>query len=314
MRPSIFWNRVAIKRVGVVAGVAVCALFAYTLAPTLAAPAGADPTPTTTAPASAGSQAQGGGARLERLYGQEQKLLAAQKTRLDTANSVVTRAQDRINTLKGRGIDTSKIEAALSAFKSAVASAQTDYDSAKGLLDAHAGFDGNGNVTDMAQARNTVKSVGEAERQFHQTAREAATDLRQAVRIGRIDLGLKSEQARLAVEQKRLDQANALVGKAQDRINALKGQGKDTSALETALSSFKNALGSAQTSLNSAKSTLDAHTGFDANGNVTDEAQARATLQAAGNSEQQFRQTVRQALSDVRKALQQYRADNKPQQ
>src|SRR5512133_3071806 len=100
MRPSIFSNKVAIKRVGVAAGLAVCALFAYTLAPTLAAPVGADPTPTPTTPANAAQRAQKVDARLEKLYQREQKVLAAQKNRLDKANDLATRAQDRINTLK----------------------------------------------------------------------------------------------------------------------------------------------------------------------------------------------------------------------
>ncbi|MCL5959687.1 MAG: hypothetical protein M1358_10315, partial [Chloroflexi bacterium] len=104
-----------------------------------------------------------------------------------------------------------------------------------------------------------------------------------------------------------------LAAKVQSYIDNQKAKGKDTSSLETALANFKAAVATAQSDYDTAKSTLDARAGFDANGEVTDIAQARSTVQTAGKAERQFHQTMRKATVDLRKALRQYRQANRPE-
>ena len=124
--------------------------------------------------------------RLERLLKREQTVLQNEAKRLQQAATVETKLQDRINDLKGKGKDTSALEKALADFKAAIATAQSDYDTAKTTLDAHAGFGSNGEVLDIKQARQTILAAGKAERQFHQTVRKAARELRREVRQYRL--------------------------------------------------------------------------------------------------------------------------------
>jgi len=125
--------------------------------------------------------------RLERLLKREQNVLVNEQKRLTRAGEIATRVQNYIDNQKAKGKDTSELEAALADFNAAVASAHEDYETAKRILDAKAGFDENGKVVDPAQARETVRAAGKAEREFHQTMRKAVRQLRIAIRQYRHD-------------------------------------------------------------------------------------------------------------------------------
>lgn len=308
MKLSLPSSRHSLTRVAAI-GVATFVLLASAIVPVLAAPSEADPP---TAPTAAAGPARDTGERLERLYQHEQKLLAAEQKRLERLNDLISRAQGRIDALKDRGRDVSRLQAALSAFKTAVANARGDFDTAKGALDAHSGFGPNGEVTDASQARSTLKTAGDAMRRFHQALKGAVAELQKALRLSGLAGRLTAEEARLGGEAKRLDQANNLVDKIQARIDALNGKGRDTSGLVSALNTFKDSVSTAKGDYDSAKATLDAHAGFDAGGQVTDPSQARSTLQSAQNAMQQFRKTLRQALVDLHKAIHGFRASSAP--
>ena len=129
----------------------------------LITPAGS--TPATPAPANpAAPQANGAVAiaRLERLYKVEQGVLERQATVLSNAERLISRAENIVQRLKARGLDTSKLEAALKDLKADLAQAQTDHDQAAGILATHAGFDAQGKVTDRQLARQTVVDAGKA--------------------------------------------------------------------------------------------------------------------------------------------------------
>ena len=175
MRLSILSTKRSRVGASLAAGVAACALFALAMGPALAAPAGADPTPT---PTSGPTRAQKVDERLATLYQREQKLLSAQKNRLDKSSDAVGKAQARIDQLNGKGKDTSLLATGLSDFKAAIGVAQGEYNTAKSALDTHAGFDANGSVTDVSQARSTLRTAGDSMRQFHQTVKQALQDLR----------------------------------------------------------------------------------------------------------------------------------------
>lgn len=122
------------------------------------------------------------GARLERLLQREINWLAGQANHLAKASEVAARTQEFIDKAQGEGKDTGALEAGLAAFQAEVAEAQAAHDEAQALLDARAGFDADGKVTDAPLARQTVADAGQALREGHFILRQAERDLRQAVR------------------------------------------------------------------------------------------------------------------------------------
>jgi hypothetical protein len=119
---------------------------------------------------------------LQNIYQREQTWLSGQSNTLTDANTIAVNMQNWINTLKGQGQDTSGLEAALAAFQGQVATAQTAHDMASSILSAHAGFDGNGQVTDRAQAASTLRQAYKSLLDAHLTLVSAAVNLRLAVR------------------------------------------------------------------------------------------------------------------------------------
>jgi hypothetical protein len=120
--------------------------------------------------------------RLEKTLQREQLALARLLVRLERATSRTTKIQKVIDNQKSKGKDTTALVAALASYNTSIASARTQYDTAKGLLDAHAGFGANGQVTDGAQARDAVKAVAQAEMKVRKTLREANRGLLQVAR------------------------------------------------------------------------------------------------------------------------------------
>ena len=152
---------------GLVAGLAL--LPAHAAEPAVGSPdSGTPPGPLNTA--------------LSNLYQREQNWLSGQSNTLTDANTIAVNAQNWINTLKGQGKDTAALEAALAAFNGQVVSAQTTHDTASGVLSAHAGYDGSGQVTDRAQAATTLRQAYQSLQQAHLTLVSAAVNLRLAVR------------------------------------------------------------------------------------------------------------------------------------
>lgn len=122
------------------------------------------------------------GAGLTYACQQEKLFLEAQQNRIDFSGQVATQAQTWIDTLKSNGKDTSALETALAAFNTGVATTQTQHNTAQGVYDAKAGFDGSCNVTDRTQARTTVETVRDDLRIAHRTISDASLAFRLAVR------------------------------------------------------------------------------------------------------------------------------------
>lgn len=82
--------------------------------------------------------------------------------------------------------------------------------------------------------------------------------------------------------QTSLDKARTTdVANAQAYIDKLKADGKDASAVEAALATFKTKIDEAQAKHDAAKAILDVHDGFDADGNVVDVEKALDSAGAA---------------------------------
>jgi hypothetical protein len=117
----------------------------------------------------------------------------------------------------------------------------------------------------------------------------------------------------LGHQSERFPKLEERTGKIRARIDELKGRGKDTSALEAALASYEGKVGEAQVLHDEAVATLSTHTGFDADGKVTDAAAARETLKSAGEKMREAHRLLRPALEELLKALREFRRDNRPQ-
>ena len=293
----------------VFSSLAVCALM---LGSAWLAPAASAFAATATPPAANADANQ----RLQKAFQAEQTWLSQQSDNLSKANDAVAKVQAWINTKKSQGLDTSAVEAALSTYQTQIATAQLSHDTAAGILGGHAGFDGSGNVTDASQARQTVTSARQSLSDAHGVLVQAGKDLRAAVNLFR---GTQVQQNRLTREQKwlseqqaNLDKANGVVSKVQTYITNQKAQGQDTSPLEAALATYQKQLTTAQASHTTAANLLSAHAGFDNNGNVTNQDQARQTLTDAHQALSDAHLTLVQAGTDLRKALNDYRQAHKP--
>ena len=81
----------------------------------------------------------------------------------------VAKVQKLIDRAKANGKDVSAVQAALDTFKIAVKKAQPIYESVKGLINSHQGFDTNGKVTDPEKAEETVKAMHEKLKEIHES-------------------------------------------------------------------------------------------------------------------------------------------------
>lgn len=73
----------------------------------------------------------------------------------------VAKIQDRINKIAESGKDVTALQAALDAFEAAALKAKPTYESIKGIVNSHQGFDANGKVTDAEKAKSTLRELGE---------------------------------------------------------------------------------------------------------------------------------------------------------
>jgi small-conductance mechanosensitive channel len=137
------------------------------------------PSPTTPAgQASPARQAE----RIEQAYQRALKALDAQAKRLAGAGDRVQKLAEHIAGLKSQGKDTTALEEALAEFKTVLKDAHTTHDTAASMLKTHPGFDANGKVTDLQQARETVRASDQLLSEVHRDLRPSIRDLLRAVR------------------------------------------------------------------------------------------------------------------------------------
>ena len=121
------------------------------------------------------------GSRLELVCRETRRLLEGQQDRLTFANDIANKTQTWIDELKGQGKDTAALESALAAYRTAIASAQSQHDSAQNTFNTQAGFDGNCKLTDRDLARTTLRTVGDGLRAAHRTIADGGRTFRRAV-------------------------------------------------------------------------------------------------------------------------------------
>ncbi|MEI8307697.1 MAG: hypothetical protein WCF99_11615 [Chloroflexales bacterium] len=110
------------------------------------------------------------------------------------------------------------------------------------------------------------------------------------------------------------DQRLTRMGTFADRVAAVitkaQAKGKDTTAIEQALATFRQQLTSARADWQTASSALVNHTGFDAQGKVTDAVAASATVKTARETMVQVHTTMEGAVKTLRTALKTFRKAN----
>lgn len=112
-------------------------------------------------------------------------------------------------------------------------------------------------------------------------------------------------------QEERLAGADDRIVDFEERIAGLKAEGKDVTALEEAVAAYAGAVNEAKALNGDAAAILQAHAGFDADGNVVDAAAAKETLKSAGEKLRAAVKDLRPSLREVLRVLREYRRDNR---
>jgi len=260
---------------------------------------------------------------LAKTYKNEQDWLTRQQANLGKANGAITRIQDLIGKAQAKGLDTSDLASAFATFQSQVAAAQASNNSAASALSAHNGFDAGGGVTDAAAASQTVKDANQALQAGATLLTQATSDLQAAVgaweqanRGKLLDQDLqkayKDDQDWFSLQTDNLKTADDAVAMVQDLISGAQSRGRDTSALQAALTAYQSRLATAQAAHDKASGILSSHNGFDAGGSVTDASAAGQTVQGANQALLDAHNVLVQAVTDLHLAVETWRSQNEP--
>jgi hypothetical protein len=103
----------------------------------------------------------------------------------DGGNVMITKIQGLIDKAKANGKDVSAVQAALDAFVAARKAASPTYESLKGIVNSHQGFDSAGKVTDAVKAKATVQEMGIKLREIRDQLGGTARALKDAIRAFR---------------------------------------------------------------------------------------------------------------------------------
>jgi hypothetical protein len=98
--------------------------------------------------------------RLEKIWARMNRRYERIGHFYDKSDTLVGKAEKMIARLKEEGESTTELDAALKAFQDASKKAHPIYESCKGIIVSHKGFDANGKVTDPEQAKETINELG----------------------------------------------------------------------------------------------------------------------------------------------------------
>ena len=130
---------------------------------------------------SAAGQGQISNERLEKAWARQLRIYAL----MGRTDNFVEKAQQLIERAAENGKDVSALQAALDAFEDALKGAHPVYESAKGIVNSHQGFDDNGKVTDAEKAKETVRSMGEKLKEIKDAMDGTGKALREALKAFR---------------------------------------------------------------------------------------------------------------------------------
>jgi hypothetical protein len=78
---------------------------------------------------------------------------------MENASESVSRAEARIDKLIEEGKDVAELVEAIAQFEELIQEAENAYSAAQGLVDLHSGFDDQGRVEDLTEARKTINAI-----------------------------------------------------------------------------------------------------------------------------------------------------------
>ena len=123
--------------------------------------------------------------RLEQVWARQQHLYERIGNGFDRADEFTERVQNLIDRAKENGKDVSAVQAALDAFEAALKEAHPIYESGKGIVNSHQGFDSNGKVTDPEKAKETVKAMHDKLQEIKTAMNGTGRALREAIKAFR---------------------------------------------------------------------------------------------------------------------------------
>jgi len=123
--------------------------------------------------------------RLERAWARLQRVYERQGRMLDRADEMAERIQGLIDRMNENGKDTAALQAALDTYEEALKDAHPVYESAKGILNSHQGFDADSEVTDREKAVETIKELRDKLHEIRQIVGEPGKALREAIKAFR---------------------------------------------------------------------------------------------------------------------------------
>ncbi len=146
---------------------------------------GALPVPSVLAAGSQPGDATAAIARVEYHFAREQLIIDRLNLEIQHAPDRFVRVQKLLDKAKELGLDALAVQTALDNLKTALETARPSFEKAQALANAHAGFNADGKVTDLAVARETVASIHGQLRDYRDTVAPALKALRDAIRAFR---------------------------------------------------------------------------------------------------------------------------------
>lgn len=125
--------------------------------------------------------------------------------------------------------------------------------------------------------------------------------------ITRLEKAYQFELKALEKQEKALKGAEQMVEKAKEAIAKIKEKGGDPVKLEAALKAYEAKLAEAKKLHETAAAILKTHTGFDANGKVTDRAKAVETVKSAGQAIRQAHKAMGEGRKEILNLLKEWR-------
>ena len=123
--------------------------------------------------------------KLEQAWARQRQVYERLGKGFDQADEFIANARQLIERAKDNGKDVSAVQSALTAFEAAVKAAHPIYESGKGIINSHQGFDADGKVTDLEKAKETVRSMGDKLKEIKAAMNGTGKALREAVKAFR---------------------------------------------------------------------------------------------------------------------------------
>jgi hypothetical protein len=123
--------------------------------------------------------------RLEKVWARQLRMYEKIGKGHDRSDAFIEKVQTLIDKAGENGKDVAAVQAALDAFEKATKDAHPVYESAKGIINSHQGFDNDGKVTDIEKAKETVKSMGEKMKEIKDAMDGTGRALHEAIKAFR---------------------------------------------------------------------------------------------------------------------------------